>query len=140
MWTHRYQQETELTPEVLWPVLANISGWAEIDENIEMISIETAPAAGSKFFLKPKGGPRLAFTIGDFLPPATYSDICSMPGATMKTTHQLRRGEVTTIDIQITIQGILAPLWGQLVGRKHAQGLPAQTARFIAAAQSIQAV
>jgi hypothetical protein len=38
------------------------------------------------------------------------------------------------IDIQIEIKGILATLWGFLVGRTHADGLPAQTQQFIAAA------
>lgn len=138
MWTHTYQQQTDLTVDSLWCVLANISGWAEIDENIETISIEEVPARGSKFFLKTKGGPRLEFTIGDFDPPTTYSDICHMPFAKMKTTHRLLSGEVTTIDIQITIEGKLSQLWGILVGRKHAGGLPAQTQRFIAAARTIQ--
>jgi hypothetical protein len=136
MWTHRYQQSTDLPATVLWPVLANIAGWADIDENIEMIRVEGIPAKDTKFLLKPKGGPTLTFTIGDFDPPTTYSDMCHMPFATMKTTHHLVAGDVTTIDIQIVIEGILAPLWGFLVGRKHAEGLPAQTERFIAAAKS----
>jgi hypothetical protein len=42
---------------------------------------------------------------------------------------------MTTIDIQIVIEGILATLWGFLVGRKHTDGLPAQTQQFIAAAK-----
>jgi hypothetical protein len=136
MWTHRYQQTTDLPTTVLWPVLANIAGWAEIDENIELIRVEGIPAKDTKFVLKPKGGPTLTFTIGDFDPPTTYSDICHMPFATMKTTHHLVAGDVTTIDIQIVIEGILAPLWGVLVGRKHADGLPAQTQRFITAASA----
>jgi hypothetical protein len=139
MWTHHYQQETDLAAEALWTVLANISGWVEIDENIETINIEEVPAKGSSFFLKPKGGPRLMFVIGDFDPPVTYSDICQMPLATMKTTHRhLTQGNVTTIDIQITIQGWLSQLWGLFVGRKHAGGLPIQTQRFIEAARKLQ--
>lgn len=138
MWIHHYQQETDLAAEELWPVLANIAGWADIDENIETISIEGLPAKGSRFMLKPKGGPHLAFMIGDFDPPVTYSDICQMPFATMKTTHRLLVGDATTIDIQITIEGGLSQLWGILVGRKHASGLPAQTQNFITAARKLR--
>jgi hypothetical protein len=137
MWTHHYQQKTDLTAAELWPVLANISGWAAIDDNIETIQLEGVAAKGAKFCLKPKGGPRLDFTIGDFAPPTTYSDICQMPGATMQTTHRLIAGDGTTIEIQITIEGILSPLWGLVVGRKHANGLAAQTDRFIAAARRL---
>lgn len=138
MWIHHYQQKTDLAPEELWHVLANISGWADIDKNIENISVEGIPAKGSKFVLKPKGGPRLTFVVGDFDPPSTYSDICQMPFATMKTTHCLSRKDVTTIDIQIVIEGLLSPIWGFLVGQKHANGLPAQTRRFIAAAKELK--
>jgi hypothetical protein len=138
MWTHHYQQQTDLSAEVLWSVLSNISGWAEIDENIETIGVEGVPAKNSRFVLKPKGGPRLSFRICDFDPPETYSDVCQMPFSTMKTTHRLLKGDVTTIDIQIVIEGMLSPLWGLLVGRKHANGLPEQTKRFIAAARSLQ--
>ncbi|MBE9030509.1 SRPBCC family protein [filamentous cyanobacterium LEGE 11480] len=138
MWTHHYQQQTDLSPEALWSVLADVSGWAEIDENIETISVDGVPAKNSTFMLKPKGGPRLHFQICDFEPPVTYADICEMPFATMKTTHRLIKGDATTIDIQIVIEGMFAPIWGVLVGRKHANGLPAQTQRFIAAARSLQ--
>jgi Polyketide cyclase / dehydrase and lipid transport len=138
MWTHHYQQKTDLTAAELWPVLANIAGWAAIDENIESIQLEGVAAKGAKFCLKPKGGPGLDFTIGDFEPPTTYSDICQMPLATMQTTHRLIPGEMTTIEIQIVIEGILSPLWGLLVGRKHANGLAAQTERFIAAAKILK--
>ncbi len=138
MWTHHYQQQTDLPAEALWPVLANVSGWAEIDENIETINIDGVPGKNSTFTLKPKGGPRLSFRICDFEPPLTYSDVCKMPFANMKTTHRILNGDVTTIDIQIVIEGMLSPVWGVLVGRKHANGLPAQTQRFIAAARSRQ--
>jgi hypothetical protein len=140
MWTHHYRQETNIPPEKLWHVLANISGWADIDENIETISVEGIPEKGSKFVLKPKGGPLLTFMIGDFDPPLVYSDICQMPFSTMKTTHRFSIGDVTTIDIQIVIDGLLSPIWGFLVGRKHAAGLPAQTRRFIAAAREFDDV
>ena len=138
MWIHKFQQQTDLDPAELWQILANIAGWADIDENIETISIDGIPMKGSKFLLKPKGGPLLTFNIGDFDPPVAYSDVCQMPFATMTTTHRLFAGDVTTIDIQITIEGFLSPLWGFLVGQKHANGLPAQTTRFIAAARELK--
>jgi hypothetical protein len=134
MWTHDFRQQTTLPVEVLWPVLANVADWGAVDHTIESIEVDGTPAVGTRFMLKPKGGPRLHFTIGDFAPPTMYSDVCQMPLATMRTTHRLIAGEVTTIEVCIEIRGILAPLWGLLVGRKHAQGLPAQTERFIQAA------
>lgn len=139
MWTHQYHQETELTAHELWPVIANIAGWVDIDENIENISVEGVPGEGTQFYLKPRGGPKLAFTVDRFQPPTVYSDVCTMPLATMQTIHRFSpQDHGTSINIQISIAGPLAPLWGLLVGRKHASGLPRQTQLFIKAAKELK--
>jgi hypothetical protein len=134
MWKHRFEKSTDLKPGQIWPVLADVANWAKVDHNIDFIEIEGTPKAGTKFVLKPKGGPKLKFTIGDFSPPTTYSDICRMPFASMKTLHTLIPGDRTIVRVDITISGPMSRLWGFLVGRKHAQGLPAQTERILMAA------
>jgi hypothetical protein len=134
MWQHRFEKSTQLKPNQIWPILADVANWAKVDHNIDFIKVEGTPRAGTKFVLKPKGGPKLKFTIGDFVPPTTYSDICKMPFATMKTLHTLIPGEKTTIRVDILISGPLSRLWGLVVGRKHAEGLPEQTERILMAA------
>ncbi len=137
MWHHRYEATTTLSCDQLWPVLADIAGWPKLDRNIEYLLIEGEPAAGRPFVLKVRNGPKLNFVIGEFAPPSLYSDVCHMPLASMTTRHALLpAADGTTIRVDIEIVGPLARLWGMIVGRKHAQGLPAQTARFIAGARS----
>lgn len=138
MWKHHYERTVDLNVEHLWPVLADVSCWPAVDGNIDFLTIEEAPASGVTFILKPKGGPRLSFTIGDFAPPTRYSDICKMPLAEMHTRHTLEDlGNKTRISVDIEILGPLNRFWGLMVGRKHAAGLPKQTDRFVAAAQRI---
>jgi hypothetical protein len=133
MWQHRFQAFSHLPGEVIWPHLANVSAWPQIDHNIDWLKIDGEPAAGQAFRLKPKGGPVLSFTIGKFEAPGIYSDICQMPLASMETVHRLTPDPSgTLIEVEIAIRGPLAWLWGVLVGRKHAQGLPAQTERLLA--------
>lgn len=136
MWTSQYEELTALTPEELWPVLADVARWPELDFNIERLELAQAPAPGVEFFLKPRGGPRLRFRIGHFEAPTRYSDVCHLPLAVMETTHELVPGPRTTIRVRIEVRGLLAPLWGVLVGRQHAAGLPAQTARVLERAAS----
>jgi hypothetical protein len=137
MWTHRFETSTDLTPEELWPVLADVARWPEVDHNIEGLVIQEEPAPGVVFRLKPKGGPTLSFRIGRFEAPRCYSDLCRMPLATMETIHELVPGPATTVRVRIEITGLLAPLWGRLVGRKHAAGLPSQTDRVVARARDL---
>ena len=135
MWQHTFEHRTDLPVEAIWPILADVAHWAEVDHNIERIEISQPAAVGVPFKLKPKGGPKLSFVIGDFAPPTTYSDICRMPLARMKTLHELIPGPQTTMRVTIEIHGPLARLWGRLVGRTHAAGLPDQTQRILAAAR-----
>lgn len=135
MWTHTFRATTPLAPAHLWPVLADVNGWARIDHNIEHVLLEGEPRAGARFTLKPRGGPRLRFTIGAFEPPTRYSDICKLFLAEMETTHRFTAiPDGSVIEIQIVIRGPLSALWGVLVGRRHAQGLSQQTERFLHAA------
>jgi hypothetical protein len=136
MWHHRYEQKTPLTPDQLWPVLADVAAWPEVDRNIEYLTIEGQPGPGVPFVLKVRGGPKLSFVIGEFEAPTRYADVCRMPLATMRTRHTLVPDPAgTTIRVDIEIAGPLAPVWGRLVGRRHASGLPAQTARFLEGAK-----
>jgi len=136
-WTHRFEQLTEVSPEQLWPVLADVARWPELDRNIDWLRIAEAPAPGVRFVLKPRGGPRLSFTIGLFEAPGRYSDICQLLLARMHTRHSLQPADRgTRIVVEIEIEGPLARVWGWLVGRRHAAGLPAQTERFIVGARA----
>jgi hypothetical protein len=137
MWQHRFEKATELKPNQIWPILADVANWAQVDQNIDFVKVKGTPQVGTKFVLKPKGGPKLNFTIGDFAPPTTYSDVCKMPFASMKTLHTLIPGDVTIVRVDIVISGPLSRLWGLMVGRKHAQGLPAQTERILIAASRL---
>jgi hypothetical protein len=139
MWQHDFEHGTDLPVAAIWPILADVARWAEVDHNIERIEIAEAPAVGVLFRLKPKGGPMLRFVIGDFTAPTTYSDICRMPMARMKTLHVLEpEGTGTRLRVRITITGPLAWFWGRVVGRTHAAGLTAQTAGILTAARAGQ--
>lgn len=137
MWQHRFEDRTDLTPAEIWPVIADVARWPEVDAHIARLEIDGPPGPGVVFHLRPRGGPRLRFTIGDFAAPGRYSDICRMPGAVMETRHSLiAEGGGTRVQVEIAITGPLAWLWGRAVGRRHAAGLPAQTARILAAARA----
>jgi hypothetical protein len=137
MWRHEYIQDSTLSPETLWPVLANVAGWPDIDQNIASLELLDPPARGARFVLRPRGGPRLRFTIGAFEAPNHYADICQLAGATMTTVHRLTPlGTGTRIAITIEVRGWLSWFWAFAAGRRHASGLPDQTQRFIAAAMA----
>ena len=138
MWQHVFESRTDVPIEQLWKVLADIPGWPEVDKQIQSIDVDGVPKLGTTFRLKPKGGPTLSMTVDRFDPPNTYADICSMPLAKMRTTHELLACDSDTqIRVTIEIFGPLSFLWSRIVGRKHANGLAAQTDLFVARAKSL---
>jgi hypothetical protein len=143
MWTATYEETTELTPPQIWPIIADIARWPEVDTNIERLEIAVPPAPGAQFRLKPRGGPTLGFRVGHFDAPTRYSDVCKMLLATMETFHELESSPnddgKTRVRVRVEIRGLLAPLWALLVGRKHVAGIPAQTARILARARTLEA-
>ena len=141
MWQHDFEARTDLPVEALWPVLADVAGWPAIDRNIRRLTLDGPPGLGTPFVLQPVGGPPLRFTIDRFDAPHAYADTCHLLGARMTTEHRLLAAAEggTRIVVAIRIRGPLAWLWGRLVGRTHAAGLPAQTDRFVAAARARRA-
>jgi len=141
MWQHRFETTTDLPAELIWPVIADIAGWANVDHNIRHIEVDGTPAVGARFRLKPKGGPTLKFEVAAFDPPTTYADRCRMPGAAMTTRHKLlpltEAGGGTRVVVDIDVTGPLAWFWGPIAAAKHASGLPAQTERIIARAREL---
>lgn len=138
MWRHTFESEADLPAEALWGVLADIPRWPEIDTQIEKITIESPVGLGTHFKLKPKGRPTLSLVVDRFEPPVRYADLCSMPLARMRTTHELiPLKDRTLIRVTIEIFGLLSLLWSRVVGRVHARGLRAQTERFIARARQL---
>lgn len=141
MWTHHLTAHTQVASHLLWPVLVDGNGWAALDENIAAISCPGPVQPGAEFWLQPKGGPKLHFRIGQLQAPTKdnracrYSEICQLFLAEMETVHALRPSTAgTEITVTTTIRGSLSWLWSRLVETKHAAGLPAQTARIVAAA------
>ena len=138
MWTHTSTEMTDVPIAHLWSVLADIQRWPEVDTQIEAIDVRGEPQVGKRFKLEPIGGPTLSLVVDRFDPPNTNADICFMPFAKMRTTHQLTpKGDMTEIRVEIEIFGLLAPVWSRLVGQKHANGLAAQTKRFVARAREL---
>lgn len=137
MWTHQFEAKTDLPPDALWSVIADIARWPEIDRQIESLEVNGPVDKGTTFQLKPKGGPTLQLTVAEFSPPYRYADVCQLPLGEMKTVHAFDATEEgSTIRVEIEIPGVLGWFWGLVVGRKHASGLQRQTQLFVERARS----
>ncbi len=131
-----YHYETVIpTPaSKLYSAITDIANWPRWDDELESTTHDGALTPGSRFSLKPKGGPNVQLTIEAAEPCSVFRDVAHLPLAKMTTTHEFQPAEGgTRVRVRIDVSGPLGFLWDRIVARKQAQGLQAQTralARF----------
>jgi uncharacterized protein YndB with AHSA1/START domain len=136
----RYEHEIVVptTAEKLYRALTDVSQWPRWDEGLELVEHDGQLAPGSRFVLKPRGGPRVAMTIEAAEAPTRFVDLSHLPLAKMRTSHELvasADGRGTRVRIVIEVFGPLAFLWDRLVARGQAAGCEAQTRALAAFAE-----
>jgi hypothetical protein len=133
MKTYRYQTTTSVRASKLYDAITDIAGWKDWDPDIEGAEHDGALAPGSRFRLKPKGGPEVAMEIVEASAPTRFVDVARLPLARMRTGHDFREtGDGTVVTVTIEVGGPLGFLWDRIVARAQAEGAAEQTRRFIA--------
>jgi hypothetical protein len=59
MWQQQYSTTVNISKEKLWEVIADIENWYKWDDEIEYTKLDGKAEAGVKFWLKPKGAPKV---------------------------------------------------------------------------------
>lgn len=132
MWEAHYQTTTDVPAEVLFRAISNVARWPEWDRGLEFTRIDGPAREGSRFVLKPRGGPRVKMSIEELHSPSRMVDVAHLPLAKLRTSHEfLQSGSQTTVRFSIQISGLLGLLWRKVVGEKQLDEAPAQTASFI---------
>ena len=117
----------------VWALWADVGSWQEWDEGIEWCRVDGPFAAGSTGMLKPRGGPRVRFTLLEVQPGRGFRDRSHLPLASLDFTHtvELAEGGVR-ITHRVEATGPLGWLFGRMMGAGLRAGLPA-TVRALAA-------
>lgn len=135
---YTYSIPTDVPATILYRALTDIERWPIWDSEIESIHHAGKLTPGTRFTLKPKGGPHIAMRIVEATEPTRFVDLARLPLAKMRTSHVFASHPDggTTIDICIEIFGPLGFLWDRLVARKQAAGLAEHTQAFVSFARS----
>ncbi len=125
-------------PEAFFARWEDMDTWPEWDEAVAWTRVDGPFAAGTTGELKPRGGPKVRFVIETLVPGSEFTDVSSMPGAKLRIRHLLAVGDDgrTRVDIEVSIEGPLAALWGLLLGRGIASSTPEGLARLVAVVEA----
>ncbi|WP_150958233.1 hypothetical protein [Microbacterium testaceum] len=125
-WRREYTHLTTATPEAVWKRWTTPADWAVDDPDLREATFAVPPRVGATGRVVNHGTPAQRFTFTELQPGVAMNFRIGLPGAVLSFPHSMRRtanGLSVTHAVEIT--GPLAAVFGPLVGRKIAAGLPA---------------
>jgi hypothetical protein len=126
------------SPAAIFARWADVARWPEWNSDIEWVRLEGPFAQGSTGALKPRGGPRVRFVIDRLVPGREFVDVSKLFGARLSFAHTVAgAGEGgSTIEVEVTIAGPLAPLWRRVLGSGLRASAQPDLERLVAAAEA----
>ena len=131
MWQANFQTTTDVPAENLYRAITDFNAWNKWDQGIEHTQLIGEAKVGSKFILKPKGGPAVKITI-EKMWPYEVIDVAHLPLAKMRTVHKYARvGDITHIHMDVQIWGLLGFVWRKIIGEGQIKDAALQTQALI---------
>ena len=132
MWAFEHTETTDATPAQLWRWYCEPQTWPQWDHDTTEVTVDGPFAVGTTGTITPRSGPRAAFTFTEVTAEVSFTDTTRLPLATMTFTHVIGPGPDgrTSLTHGVTIRGLLAPLFGRVIGTGIARGLPGSMQRL----------
>jgi len=121
-------------PSALFARWGDMATWPEWNTDTEWVRLDGPFAAGSTGVLKPKGGPATKFAI-EKLTDREFVDVSRLLGARLTFHHTVSVvPQGTVVDVHVTLDGPLAPLWNLVLGKGIKKSLQPDLDRLVAVA------
>jgi len=138
MWVREYSKiYPGVKREAIWQIWADVNNWPKWDKELESCEMTAPFTKGSRFILKPIGGPKVEITLSEVIPNEKFTDYCQFFGAIMYDDHELiETPDGLLIKNTISVTGILSFIWVHLVAKKVANSVPKQMDALVERARS----
>jgi hypothetical protein len=122
----------------VFSLYANVAGWPTWDPDVKAASLEGAFVSGAQGVIAPKGGPKSAIVFTEVVKDRKFTAQCKLPLCVMRFEHVLdeMQGSGTTATHRVIFEGMLAPLFGRLIGSGMRKTLPGALAGLKRAAEA----
>jgi hypothetical protein len=117
--------EIQAPPATIFALYANVADWPIWDPEVKAASIEGPFVSGAKGVVHPNGGPKSTIHFTSVVPDRSYHAECKLPLCKMRF-EQLLTPTATGTKVRHTVvfEGLLAPLFGRLIGNGMKKTLP----------------
>ncbi|MCL1971628.1 MAG: SRPBCC family protein [Endomicrobia bacterium] len=112
--------------EKLYSLYANVSAWSFWDPDVTSSSINGQFSSGATGILQPSSGPKAKIIFIEVVPNRSFTVESKLPLCTMRFEHELSPigGSQVQALHRVSFIGLLAPLFGRLIGSRIRKGLP----------------
>ncbi|SFN08201.1 SRPBCC family protein [Variovorax sp. OV329] len=128
--------EVQASPKTVFALYADVAAWASWDPDVRSSAIAGRFASGATGRLKPAKGPESKITFTEVVADKSFTVESRLPLCVMRFEHELSatsRG--TTVMHRVSFLGLLAPLFGRVIGGQIRKGLPRTLAGLKRAAE-----
>lgn len=109
----------------LFSLYANVSGWSSWDPDVKSSSIDGQFSSGATGILQPSSGPKAKITFTEVVQNRSFTVESKLPLCAMRFEHDLAPlGNQVRVLHRVSFVGLLAPLFGRLIGSQIRKGLP----------------
>ena len=124
----RFEKDIFITAsaEKILALYADVAGWPAWDSEVKEASIDGSFTAGAQGLLKPASGPQASITFIDVQPPRSFTVESKLPLCSMRFEHEVLPSAANSVRVihRVVFSGLLAPLFGRLIGAKIGKALP----------------
>jgi Polyketide cyclase / dehydrase and lipid transport len=109
----------------VFALYANVAEWPTWDTDVKSASIQGAFVSGARGVIVPNGGPKSDIFFTEVLGNKGFTAQCKLPLCVMRFEHELHeQAGGTSATHRVVFQGLLAPLFGRLIGSGMRKTLP----------------
>ena len=123
----KFTQSIEISaePQQVFAVYQNVADWPKWDPETEGASLEGDFAVGSMGKVKPKGAPESKILLTEVTQDRSFTVECKLPLCKMHFIHLMEPSDTgTKLVNEVEFTGLLAPIFGRLIGKGIDKGLP----------------
>lgn len=120
-WTYSEAVPTPASASQIWARWQDAENWPTWDSELDWVRLEGPFEVGTTGKMKPSTGPEVAFELSEVSPEKSFSDTARLPLTKMVFQHEYfpqEDGGAAHIRHTVSMTGLLAPLFGKLIGRQ----------------------
>jgi Polyketide cyclase / dehydrase and lipid transport len=136
----QFEESTQINAPIatVFSLYANVAGWPSWDGDVKSASVDGPFVSGAKGVIVPNGGPKSEIVFTEVVKNKKFIAQCKLPLCVMRFEHELveNQSSSTSATHRVIFQGLLAPLFGRLIGSGMRKTLPHALAGLKRAAEN----